>query len=221
MAGLAEDPEYADLKAAAVGQAGYFFYSDRYLSAPGAEKSALAEEIKARIVARVRLESGTQTRLTLLASLSALLTDLDVQDVRPYVEQIAADERYQDVRVVSAGGGPAYLFSERHITRNYAVLLARAEAGDPLATIAETVREESRLYPRPTNIDLFGAAPFNLDREAVEGYVADLLVDETYSDIRTYRASTGALYLYSENHMTEALARAKAEWEEVGRYENP
>jgi len=55
----------------------------------------------------------------------------------------------------------------------------------------------------------------------VEQRVAALLQDPGYDDIRQIRASTGALYLYSEQYLKGDLARSLVDWQEVGQYENP
>ncbi len=70
---------------------------------------------------------------------------------------------------------------------------------DPCATIATMVRNESRVYPQPTNIELFAE----------------------FKDIQLIHASTDARYLYSNLYMDEDHARSLVEWEEVEREENP
>ena len=222
LADLFLDEQNQDLKALRTSEATYFFYSEQYLALPQAEEQALTEEAKARIAARVRQESKELNRLTAATSLAPILSELELEaDVLAIVPRLEADEAYGDVRALTLSDGSVYLYSERHITANYAALLARMEEDDPLAAIAETVREESRVYPRPTNVSLFTVTPFDMDPSDVEQRVAALLQDPGYDDIRQIRASTGAVYLYSEQYLKGDLARSLVDWQEVGQYENP
>ena len=60
------------------------------------------------------------------------------------------------------------------MTRRYAEAAVRAADGDQCAAIAETVRDESATYPRPTPIAMFLDAPFMLEPSDIERAVAGL-----------------------------------------------
>lgn len=217
---LLNDEQYGDIKALDT-SGDLYFYSDRFLEPPTAEEMILGEEVMFRIAATVRQESKESAKLTPVASLSAILTELDVKDVQPFLTTLVADERYQDMQLVTLPNGDMYLYSQQHISGTYAKLLARTEVGDPWATIAETVREESQTYPRPTDVRLFAEPPFNMKRDDIPDHVEGLLAEPAYSDIKKIVASTGTVYLYSETHLGVGLAKSMVEWEEVGRHENP
>ena len=85
----------------------------------------------------------------------------------------------------------------------------------------ETVRYESKTYPRPTGISLFSGSPFNFNGEQVQGFLKQLTEKYEYSDILQTKASNGSMYLYSTEYMVKDLAQALTEWIEVGQYESP
>ncbi|MDP3177569.1 MAG: hypothetical protein Q8M76_06670, partial [Spirochaetaceae bacterium] len=87
--------------------------------------------------------------------------------------------------------------------------------------VADTVRDESRIYPRPTDIRVFSEEPFSLRESAVMEIVGRLELHPEGADIRSCRASNRALYLYSSIHLDPNLAQSQAEWIEVGQKENP
>jgi hypothetical protein len=135
--------------------------------------------------------------------------------------EMAKDDRYQDIQSLTAVTGAAFVYSETYMTRNYAEILARVEAKDPLVVISETVREESRVYPRPTAIELFREPVFGIGSTEIETHVAHLLEQPEFTDIKQVIASNGARYLYSELYMSKDLASSTVEWLEVERFENP
>jgi len=98
------------------------------------------------------------------------------------------------------------------MTGNYAQILARVEENDPCFTISETVREESKIYPRPTNIETFKYGLFNINRDELDTHIARTM--EQYPDIKLLRASSGGVYLYSTLYMTEDQALLVAEHRE-------
>ena len=172
---------------------------------------------------RIRADSQNLTQLTAINDLGPLVpgTESDASELSAVLARMAHDERFKDVCSVVASTGAVYYYSETYITKSYAVLLARAQADDPCTVIAATVREESRTYPRPTNLELFKEQVFNIDSEELETHVARIQERSEFEDIKSIHASTGARYLYSDRHMTEDLARSLVEWVEVEEEENP
>lgn len=119
------------------------------------------------------------------------------------------------------GRGETYFFSDLYMTRAYAAYLFRLEEKDLEGLVVETVREDSRIYPRPTPLDFFGASPFGLVPEQVEDILARIRERRDCGDIQESRASNGARYLYSTLHLSPGHAEALTEWNEVGQAENP
>ena len=196
-------------------------YSDSYLSRKDAEKLAMGEEVREQIAVAVRFDSGKKVRLTAVDALGMLIPGAEPDKVEGHLLFLLDDERYRDLCLITNSKGTRFLYSKESMSATYAGVLARAEANDPRAAIAATVREESRLYPRPTNLSVFAAPVFKINALELETYAEQVVSRPEYKDIKLVRASTGAIYLYSDTYLHPDLARATAEWEEVGRYQNP
>ncbi len=180
-----------------------------------------AEEIQIQIAEKVREESKNLAKLTSVNSLITLVSGLEADKVEANVAELLKDNRCQDIKSVVASTGAVYLYSETYITKNYADVLVRAEANDPCATIAATVRDESRMYPRPTNIELFKDQVFNIEPDELDTHIGLTMERQEYKDIKLITASTEARYLYSDLYMNEDYARSLVEWVEVDQEENP
>lgn len=144
----------------------------------------------------------------------------EVEEVLQLIDELKTREEFSDI-CISKGTEKIYLFSEDHITKNYAKMMISVEEKDLLNLIANTVREESKIYPRPTDVRLFSKAPFNLSKDEFKDLYSQLVKKEEYSDIQETRASNNAPYLYSEKFMKKAHAASLAEWIEVGAEQNP
>jgi hypothetical protein len=160
-------------------------------------------------------------QLTAVTTLPELFPELPPEVVEEYAARVAADDEFKDIQPVMGPTGIDYLYCETHMTGNYAALLARVEAKNPFATIAETVREESRTYPRPTRVALFYEPLFQMEPDMLESAVGSILQREEYRDIKRIVAATGAVYLYSDKYLTGARAEAWVQWHEVDQWDNP
>ena len=127
---------------------------------------------------------------------------------------------FEDIRLIR-DSGHTYLYSDQHMTHSYAETAARACCGDIQHVIAETVRQDSHTYPRPTPVAVFTESPFLLSRQALTAAVEKISRDAKYADIRLLRASDGSLFLFSSAHLDPAHAESLAEWIAVGHLENP
>jgi len=145
---------------------------------------------------------------------------LEVDEVLPMIDELKSREEFSDICIVN-GAEKIYMFSENYMTKNYSKMMILVEEKDLFKTIAETVREESRLYPRPTDVRLFGKAPFKLPKEEFYKVYEQLKKKEEYSDIQETRASNNALYLYSDKFLKKAHAASLAGWIEVEAEQNP
>lgn len=168
----------------------------------------LAREVADRVAAASR-----QGRLL---SLEALAAELGVSEAEATNLAAAAS-----LALVGGTKGKTYLYDPRCMTARYAELLLRLEERDIPGLIAATVREESRIYPRPTLLGVFTEPPFGLAAEEVEQLVAEMSNREEYGDICLVRASTGTKYLFSSRYLDPDYAKSLVEWLEVGQYENP
>jgi hypothetical protein len=217
---LLRDEQYSDIKALDT-SSDLYFYSDLYLEPSAAEDMVLSEEVMFRIAVTVRQDSRDSTKLTPVSALAGVMADLELEDVAPALAALQQDERYQDIRSITLSDGTGCLFSSQFITDSYATLLTRTAGGDPCRTIAETVRDNARIYPRATELSLFIHRPFSMSREEIDAHVEQIQAAEEYKDIQSVKASNGAIYLFSDLHMSPALAKSQAEWEEVEQYDNP
>lgn len=136
------------------------------------------------------------------------------------VVTFAESEPRTDLAIVREGQH-AYLYSTRYMTPQYAATAARAAEGDVLRLIAEKVRADSAIYPRPTPIETFAERPFNLAIDQVTAACERMAADQAFDDIRQVAASDGTLFLFSARHLDQAYAASLAEWLAVGRSNNP
>jgi len=218
---MAADERYADIKAVTTDSGNVFFFSKRHIGEGEAFARSRLEESMLLAARRVRADSGERNVLTPEADL--LGPDREGRGVDlAALAALPADGRYADIRKVTTAAGDVCYHSTRYVSGGYAALLCRAASKDPCATIAETVREDSKIYPRATNIRVFGAAAFGVAADALDGTIEEILRRAEFSDIRRIvHPATGGTYLYSDRYLTEPHAVALMDWEEVGKEESP
>ncbi len=160
-----------------------------------------AQELHVTLAQKVRGDSKYLAELTSATALGPVQPGVNSADIEAKLVELANDtSNYDDIRSITGPTGKVYFYSIKHMTEGYARILARVRAGDPCLTIAETVREESRVYPRVTNTELFKYALFKIDREQLDDYVAR--VQQLYPDIQAIKAPSGTTYLYSTQYLT-------------------
>jgi hypothetical protein len=132
----------------------------------------------------------------------------------------AAKTASDDLRETQDQNGERRYYSAQFMTEMYAGLLVRRE-GDPLHLIAEIVRENSSLYPRPFPIGGFERMPFGMGREEIRQCLDRMAGLDAYQDIAQTTTSAGNTFLYSRTFLDPEYAAALAEWIDVGQYDNP
>jgi hypothetical protein len=137
---------------------------------------------------------------------------------RHLVADAAAE--HPDLRAVALADGGTGYFSERHMTGVYARILA-ARGGDPLPLIVETVREQSRLHPRPVPTAVFSEPPYDFSPQDLGACLERIATAPETADIARAVTSAGTTFLYSTRHLHPDHAAALAEWIDVGEAENP
>lgn len=105
------------------------------------------------------------------------------------------------------------------LSQSYARLLSAEN--NPLEQVRETVRENARIYPRPTPLASFEDIPFNFKPETIQEILDALSADPESSDIRFTESSLGTVFLYSTKYMDDAYADFLAEHLDVTMAENP
>lgn len=219
---MATEPAYADIKAVTTDSGLVFLLSVKHLPAIEAIGKSRIEDVKFKIAEKVRADSRDGAVLTPVASLLTLAPGMDQEGVADLLQEMRTDPRYADVKPTNASTGEGFRYSVHHMSDYYAVLLTRAAGKDPCATIAETVRDESRIYPRPTCVQLFQEKLFEISACELESAVETMLRRPEFEDIRKMvHPDTGGIYLFSSKHMNDDLAYSMMDWQEVGKDANP
>lgn len=126
--------------------------------------------------------------------------------------------KLDDIKVLE--GKQTYLYSSDYMTDTYAHWAFLAEEGDDTLTLVENAREESRLYPRPMLATSLSSKPYYWNAEQIEQAWQAVQESGLYPDIKTCEASNGERYFYSTDYLSDAQAKALAEWYSVERYMN-
>ncbi|UCC17769.1 MAG: hypothetical protein JSU58_04250 [Dehalococcoidales bacterium] len=232
---MVKDERYQDIKSVTGSTGTIYLCSETHITREQAKNLIENEDIKTMIAEKIREESRDLIKITNIETINEVISgyqsgqvesDGDILGEEPdtadyYLAEVAGDERYQDIKSIVASTGAVFCYSEHHITKNYAEILLRAQENDPYAVIATTVRDESRIYPRPTSIDFFREPIFNINLDELEDHVDNILEHEDYKDIKLITASTGNRYLYSSSYLEKVYAQSLVEWKEVGEEENP
>ncbi len=221
VSGILDNNMYPDVKSITGSDDTVYWYSQTYITESQAEGLVQSEELKKKIAEQVRECSKDLAKVTCISALPEAENTDDMELVKTAITDLENDERYSDIKVVAVLSGVLYLYSDEYISNGYATTLIRAEEDDPRSIIASTVRDESRIYPRPTNIDEFSNPVYNISISEFDTYLEDLLEQEEFKDIRLIEASTGARYLYSSLYLNKQYAQSLVEWKEVGEFENP
>lgn len=172
-----------------------------------------AEALQVKLAEKVRGDSKYLAELTSAAALAPVQAGAASTDIEATLAELAKDDaQFADIKSIHGPTGKAYFFSQKYMTETYARILARVKAEDACITIAETVREESRVYPRVTNVELFKYGLFKIDRDQLDSLVAR--TQELYEDVKSIRTWTGSLYLYSTKYLSPYWAAFLAKKQE-------
>lgn len=219
LAEMGKDHAYKDIKAITTASGLVFFYSENHFKVAEAAAKSLLEEVKFRIGEKVRADSRESERLT---AVDPLYDEIGWEKGNLNPDEIQKDPRYADIKTVAAATGELFFFSDRYMGAGYARVLARAAGKDPCATVAETVRDESRIYPRPTCVLRFLETAYSIQESELKTVVEKMLERPEFDDIRLIvHPTTGGVYLYSIRHLDQRTAESLMDWEEVGRDANP
>jgi hypothetical protein len=214
---IAADSRYWDIKTVTTSGGLVFLYSTAFISPAEATVKATLEQTKFLISAKVRKDSRDRLRLTAFASIQAVFPELGAARLRTTLDEMQAEPRYLDLKNASGCDG-AYFYSDMYMTDKYAALLARAVGKDACAVVVDTVREESQVYPRPTNVQVFKNQIYGIPYNALETTIAGVLQNPEYPDIRKLvDPATGAVYLYSDQHLNELDALSAIRYAESGQ----
>ena len=220
---MAHDAHYSDIHTITTTPSGQvFLYSVTNMSHKEAFAKAHIEEVKHVIAEKVRRDSRVSIVLTPLGALYALWPEIKPVKICSLLNEMQTQTCYRDLKTVAACSGELYLYCDIHITEKYAALLARAAVNDACTTIADTVREESRIYPRPTKVSLFNSQVFGIPSGSLQRCIVRMLNGPEFTDIRKLvHPTTEAEYLYSNLHLNEQHAFSVMNWLEGGAEAEP
>jgi hypothetical protein len=128
--------------------------------------------------------------------------------------------RNEDLRERKGKDGLSRYYSSLTMSEAYATLLTRKEE-DLLLMMAEVIRENSAIYPRPVPLDIFIEPPFDLTQEEILECLGKMGQQAEYQDIAQTTTSVGTVFLYSNRHLDPDHASMLAEWLDVGQANNP
>jgi hypothetical protein len=141
------------------------------------------------------------------------------QNVLETLLEKALEENGDVIKLHTEGEEP-YFFSSKFMSESYSKILIQKRK-NPLLLIAEVVRENSAIYPRPVPLDMFKHSPFDLTLEEIQAYLAQMAMRDEYRDIKQTTSSLGTVFLYSTLHLDPGYASMLAEWVDVGQVNNP
>ena len=222
LAEMASDERYLDIKSITTETGLLYVFSDSYIDPDNAVAKSLIEEAKYMLASVIRADSLEKVKLTPAGDIYAMAPDSEPAIIDAILKGMQTEERYSDLKTITAANGDLYYHSDKHLAGSYAATLLLAEAGDHCATIAQTVREDSQLYPTTTNAANFTNPVYGVPPDELEAAVALMMRKPEYSDIKKMvHPETGAVHLYSDRFLGEEQAWAIMDWDEVGRANNP
>jgi len=146
--------------------------------------------------------------------------DAPVPPVEKLEEEIAsALAEDPDLRVVRGLDGEDFYRCSSLMSATYAEILAGKRV--PCLLIAESVRKNSKEYPRPIALDIFEYPPFDLDPESIRACLRRMAEDADFDDISFVESSEGTVYLYSKRYLDHDYAAFLAQRLDVDLALNP
>ena len=129
-------------------------------------------------------------------------------------------EKNGDLKEICDRQSIPHYYSSVTMAERYARILIQ-KGGDPLVLMAEMIRENSKIYPRPTPLNVFTESPFGFTREDIFSHLRKMAEQEEYQDIRQTTTSVGTVFLFSTLYLDLDYATFLAEWIDVGQVNNP
>ena len=146
-------------------------------------------------------------------------------DDRPELDELGLDDPLPEPEVTDIvilyGKSGIYLYSKPLMSHSFAHALFNTAEGDDLATFADVVRTESRVYPRPVAASDFLNQPYLWSASKVADLFERAMNDEAYADIEITTTSLNESFFYSTRHLSPAQGKALAEWYGVEKFRNP
>lgn len=136
----------------------------------------------------------------------------EARDITPeYFDEVVEAVTSGDYGVArfTSWDGKEYFHFRPLLSGSYARMLSTKN--NPVEAIVDLVRENARIYPAITPLQLFYGEPFNMKPEDLDTFLAQIAQDGGKKDIRFTRDSLGGLYLYSDRWIDDDYAESLAE----------
>ena len=114
-----------------------------------------------------------------------------------------------------------YLYSVALMSHSFAHALYLTAENDDVATFVDVVRNESRVYPRPVSENSFVNPPYLWSHAKTARVFEKATASGAFGDLAVTRTSMDEAYYYSTLYLSDAQARALAEWYGVEKGMNP
>jgi len=175
-------------------------------------------------IIRERSERGqlAQSKEILAEIIGQGLLKSEDGDERSHFETVLKEavEKNKDIKEISGSDGIPCYYSALSLSETYVRILIQKKE-NPLSLMAEIVRENSSIYPRPVPLDIFKESPFDFTQDELIGCLKKMAEQREYQDIAQTITSIGTIFLYSTQHLEPDYASSLAEWVDVGQVYNP
>lgn len=158
------------------------------------------------------------THLGRVAAPKPLSVELEEQEIDP--DQPLPELAVNDI-VIRYGKKATYLYSEYLLANNYAQILFLTAEDDDMATFVSLVRDESKTYPRPMDETNFFNPPFMWTRRKVREQFERAQKTGSFPDIKCTVTTRNQRFYYSDLYLSDAQAKALAQFYGVERGMNP
>jgi hypothetical protein len=139
--------------------------------------------------------------------------NLSREDMQALLDTIGSLDAPTELNTISVvkGRKDTWYYDESIMTVQYAKIASLIEEKDILHTIAVVTRNDSALYPRPSEFQNFKNPPFYFTEDELLGAQARFTLDEQYADIGVVQASNGGKAFYSSRFLSPVYAQALIE----------
>lgn len=149
------------------------------------------------------------------------LTEIKIEDSEKIISNLSEENEFIELKIIQDSEGKNYYYSATEMTDKYADIMMGLNNNDFLKLIADSVRYESKVYPRPTYLKQFTSSPYNIEELTLLEILDSINENSDYSDLKYTEASNGVRFIYSDKHMKPGYAKYLAEWIEVKQDEIP
>ena len=147
--------------------------------------------------------------------------EIELDDAEKIFAALTEENEFIELRLIQDDEGKNYYYSATDMTDKYANIMMGLNNNDFLKLIADSVRYESKVYPRPTYLKQFTSSPYNIEEIKLLEILDEINENSDYSDLKYTEASNGVRFIYSDRHMKPGYAKYLAEWIEVKQDEIP